>query len=122
MILIDTCIWIDHFIHPDPMVASLVESTEIVTHPMIIGELALGNLRNRTATLRDLGQLVMLMPVRHSQVLTFVEDQKLFGTGLHYIDVHLLASVLVTRDCQLWTRDKRLKAVAKRLNVVADYA
>ncbi len=119
MILLDTSVWVDHFDTVDDEVTGLLSSRRIVIHPYVIGELAMGNLRNRDATIEVLNELVMLMPMRHSLIMKFVKNQSLFGTGLQYVDAHLLGSVLTTAGCKIWTRDKRLHAVAERLGVAA---
>jgi predicted nucleic acid-binding protein len=119
VILADTTVWIDHFRNVDLRLDMLLESSEIVVHPFVIGELSMGSLRERDIVLGRLRRLVSLMPARHSAVMQMVETRQLYGTGLQYIDVHLLASTLATAGCKIWTRDKRLHAVAERLGVAA---
>jgi hypothetical protein len=43
----------------------------------------------------------------------------LSGLGIGYVDAHLLASVKLTDDARLWTRDGRLAAAAARLDLAA---
>jgi predicted nucleic acid-binding protein len=119
MILADTSIWVDHLNASEALVEQLTDSGDLVIHPFVIGELAMGSLRNRGAIIATLNKLNMLLPVRHSEVMKLIEQQMLYGAGLQYIDVHLLASALITDGCLLWTRDKRLLAAAERLGVAA---
>jgi predicted nucleic acid-binding protein len=119
MILIDTNVWIDHFI------AALPEMQEAAAdglygHPYVVAELALGRLVDRAQTFGFLAELPILLPVRHFEIMAMIEKDELFGTGLQFVDLHLLASVRVTADCKLWTRDKRLRAAAERFGVAAD--
>lgn len=88
-------------------------------HPYIIGELAMGSMKNRKRILQDLNDLVTVLPVRHADVMTMIENRELYGTGLQYIDAHLLAATLITDGCKLWTRDKRLHDAAEKLGVAA---
>lgn len=99
--------------------AARLEAGEIVIHPHVIGEIALGSLRNREQVLRDLRVLPRAMMADEEEVHTFIETRQLFGAGIGYVDAHLLASVLLTPDAKLWTRDGRLGDVAERLGVAA---
>jgi predicted nucleic acid-binding protein len=122
MILADTSIWVDHIRSENSEILMLTQADQLVTHPYVIGELAMGNIQNRSTLIADMNDLVTLLPVRHAEVMSFIETRQLYGTGLQYVDVHLLASALATTDCVLWTRDKRLHAVAERLGVAANLA
>jgi predicted nucleic acid-binding protein len=84
----------------------------VITHPYVIGELACGNLRNRDEILALLAALPSGVVATHEETLVFVERQRLMGRGIGYIDAHLLASVTLTPGSRLWTRDRRLAAVA----------
>jgi predicted nucleic acid-binding protein len=84
---------------------------------MVVGELALGSLRERSSVLAALSGLPWANGATHHEVMTLVEQRKLFGIGLSLVDAHLLASVLVTARARLWTRDKRLHAVAAELGL-----
>ena len=115
MILVDTTIWVDHLRSGDATLTGLLESNQVVMHPMVIGELACGNLRNRQPLLQLWQSLNTLPQASHNEVLYFLEQHLLMGQGIGYIDVHLLAAVTLAGDARLWTRDKRLATVAARL-------
>ncbi len=88
-------------------------------HPWVIGEVALGNIRNRTEWLVEMRHLQQAVVARNDEVDAMIEREKLFGFGIGYVDAHLLASVRLTHGALLWTRDKRLAAAAERLSVAA---
>ncbi len=122
MILVDTSIWIDHLHQSEAVLSVLLTEAEVCTHPMIIGELALGSLRNRETVLRLLSDLPSSLPATHSEVLAFVEMHGLSGIGLSLVDAHLLAALRLSSRDRLWTRDRRLRTAAERLGVAADLA
>jgi hypothetical protein len=88
-------------------------------HPFIIGELAVGNLAARQRTLASLQAMMSANTASDAETLGLIEQEKLFGIGIGYVDTHLLASVLLTPGSSLWTHDKRLDAVAQRLGIGA---
>jgi predicted nucleic acid-binding protein len=100
----------------DADLSNLLNDGEVVCHPFIVGELACGNLKNRTAILSLLEALPMIAAVEHEEALTFLESHRLMGKGLGYVDVHLLASAVLSR-LPLWTLDKKLKQVADTMRV-----
>ena len=112
MILVDTSIWIDHLRSGSPTLAALLENDLVRTHNFVIGELACGNLRNRAEVLGLLQSLPQLAPATEDEALFFIEQQCLMGRGIGYIDAHLLAAA-VMHGARLWTKDKRLKAIAE---------
>lgn len=114
--LVDTSIWVDHFGRRDPALAELLERGEVECHPFIIGELACGNLRRRSAILTLLRDLPQSPNVEHDEALAFVDTQQLVGSGLGWIDIHLLASARLSGTL-LWSRDGRLAAAARRLGL-----
>ncbi len=119
MILVDASIWIDHIRSPDSTLKGLLSRGAVSTHPFVIGEIALGQLRTREEVLLRLGRLPGADIAMYPEVLRFIERYQLYGLGIGYIDVHLLASTLLTGQSTLWTRDKRLRAVAEKLGVAA---
>jgi predicted nucleic acid-binding protein len=119
VILVDTSVWVDHFRATDKTLAALLESTNVLTHPFIIGELALGNLRQRNLVLETLENLPRAKVTTDQEVLHFIQQTALFGQGIGYVDAHLLASVRLTAGAALWTRDKHLLAAAERLAMAA---
>lgn len=114
MVLVDTSVWVSHLRESNNALVKLLNEAEVACHPFIIGELACGNLKNRTAIISLLEALPTAREVRHEEVLAFIEAHQVMGKGLGYIDVHLLASALLT-DLTLWTLDRRLNQAAAEL-------
>ena len=115
MVLVDTSVWVSHFRETQIDLVRLLNDGEVACHPFIAGELACGNLRNRTIILSLLEALPVAATVEHGEVLAFIESHKLMWKGLGYIDIHLLASAVLSQ-LPLWTLDKRLKQAADRLH------
>ena len=107
MILVDTSVWVEHLRSGTIGLEGLLTDGQVVCHPFIIGELACGNLKNRTEILSLLQDLPMASCAEDDEVIQFIEDHELMGKGLGYIDIHLLMSALLTRT-PLWTIDRRL--------------
>jgi len=119
VILVDTSVWVDHLRSGDADLAGRLEAGEVLSHPFVIGELALGNLSQRATVLEALGNLPQATPATDDEVLSFIEAEALHGLGVGYMDAHLLASARLTRDTRLWTRDRRLQGLAARLGIAA---
>jgi predicted nucleic acid-binding protein len=117
MILVDTPVWIDHLRKGVPILAELLEEGRVLMHPFILGELACGHLKNRKQVLRLLSELPVSPSATEREALIFIENRGLMGRGIGYIDIHLLASVSLAGPARLWTRDKRLAAVAADLDL-----
>ncbi len=92
---------------------------QIVMHPFVLGEVALGSLRSRSAILADLRKIANLPVASPGELLTFIDAHALQGTGIGYVDTHIFASTLLAPGTRLWTRDKQLHAAAERLGVAA---
>ena len=118
MVLVDTSVWIDHFRAGEARLARLLEDVELVMHPLVIGELACGNLRNRREILSLLSNLPHVAQVSNDEVLFFIERHRLHGRGLGLVDVHLLACCAV-EGVALWSKDVRLMKTAKDLKLAA---
>ena len=118
MILADTSVWVDHLRNGDERLAQLLSEGRILCHPFVIAELACGHLRRRAEILSLLVALPSATQAGHEEALRFVTERELHGQGLGWIDVHLLASALLT-GCCLWTRDRTLSAAARRMRVDA---
>jgi hypothetical protein len=116
MILADTSVWVAHFRYGEPRLADHLSQGLVLMHPWVCGELACGNLRNRERVLADLHALPTATMAADSDALTLIEDRKLWGRGLGWIDVHLLASALLS-GCRLWTLDKRLAGATSDLGL-----
>lgn len=119
MILVDTSVWIEHLRHADSTLANLLNTGQVLTHPYAIGELALGNLRQRDVILDTLNNMPSTKIATDEEVLAFIYLNKLYGVGIGYIDAHLLTSVRLTPNTLLWTQDKRLRAAAEQLGLNA---
>ena len=117
--LVDTSVWVDHLRRTELELVRLLDNGDVMIHPFIIGELACGNLSNRSELLTLFRNLPQAVVASHEEVMTLIEQESLMGKGLGYVDMHLLASSILS-DCQLWTKDKRLVAVMKEIGV-ADY-
>ena len=117
MILVDTSVWVDHLRKGAPALAIALEQGNVLMHPFVRGELACGNLKNRGEVLRLLEELPGAPIATDGETLAFIERRALMGRGLGYIDVHLLASVALAGTARLWTRDKRLAAIAVDLKL-----
>lgn len=115
MILVDTSVWVDHLRRGDARLVELLERANVAMHPFVVGEVACGNLRDRSSVLQLLQDLPAAVVAEGEEVLSFIERHVLHGKGIGYVDVHLLASVALTVGAQLWTRDGRLQAVAEAL-------
>ncbi len=92
MILVDTSVWIDHLRRSEPSLVAALELAEVVIHPLVIGELACGNLANRVAIIALLQDLPRAPEATHFEALTFIDRNRLMGRGVGYLDVQLLAS------------------------------
>jgi predicted nucleic acid-binding protein len=117
MILVDSSVWIDHLRGNDPTLADLLNRGQVLTHSFVIGELALGSLRQRAAIIDALRSLPRASLAIDDEVIAFIDANGLFGRGIGYIDAHLLASARLTPGTTLWTRDKRLNEIALVLGV-----
>ena len=120
MILVDTSVWIDHLRSGEPALATALEGGRVMMRPFVLGELACGNLQNRREVLRLLNALPAAPTATDPEALDFIERRALTGRGLGYIDVHLLASTALAAAARMWTRDRRLAAVAAELELVFD--
>jgi len=116
--LVDTSVWVDHFRAKNSRLAESLQAMQVWTHPFVIGELACGKLSRRIEVLDSLAALPQVPPVEHHEVLEFIRTQRLYGRGLGWIDLHLLASARLAR-LPLWTLDKRLSVVARELSLVS---
>ncbi len=119
MILVDASVWIDHLRADDERLAALLDGDEVLGHPYIMGEIALGSLQQREFVLRALRRLPQATVASDQEVLCLIDRQPLFGRGIGYVDAHLLAAARLTADTRLWTRDKRLQTVAAELGLAA---
>ena len=117
MILVDTSVWVDHLRSNNIDLAAMLSAGMVLAHPFVIGELALGNLRQRKTVLTALSDLPHADIATDAEVLTFVDRHALFGRGVGYVDAHLLAAVRLTAGARLWTNDRRLHGVADEMGL-----
>jgi len=118
MILVDTSVWVEHFRNGNIGLDTLLQEGQVVCHPYIVGELACGNIKNRSRILSLLDTLPIAHTAEYEEVMHVIEKYRLMGKGLGYIDVHLLASALLT-NIPLWTLDKRLSSVSTKLGIAS---
>ena len=119
MILADTSIWIDHLRSGNKQLRTLLDQGQIVIHPFIIAEIALGSLRERAKTLVLLDLLPQVRVARLSEVRLLIEARRLYSLGVGLTDAHLIASAFINSPALLWTRDKRLRKAAEGLGIHA---
>jgi predicted nucleic acid-binding protein len=119
IVLADTSIWIDHFRRGDLKLAQFLDRGDVVMHPFVIGELALGHVPKFAEMIDDLQTIPKAIVANADEVLKLISDRKLSGSGIGYVDAHLLAAAALGSETLVWTRDKRLNAVAQSLSLAA---
>jgi predicted nucleic acid-binding protein len=119
LILVDTPIWIDHLRCGDAVLADLLARGAVLTHPLVVVEIALGSLRRRALVLGALAELPRAISASDDEVLAMIETAGLHGFGIGYVDAHLLASARLTPGTSIWTRDKRFEAAVAACGLAA---
>jgi hypothetical protein len=119
LILADTSVWIDHFRSGNRELRKLLDQGQILIHPFIVAELALGTLRDRASTLALLDLLPKVRVAQISEVRRAIEARRLLSSGIGLVDAHLIASIFIESPTLLWTRDRRLRKVAEGLGIHA---
>jgi len=119
MILADTSVWADHLRKADVLMSACLDVQEIVLHPFVIGELAMGSMPRYDAVLASLSNLQQIEVARPDDVLHLIREHRLMGTGIGYVDAHLLAATRLAPGTQLWTRDRRLLRAAELLGIAS---
>ena len=117
-VLVDTSIWVHHLSRGNLELVELLESGEVLCHPFVIGELACGSIRNREEVLGLLATLPQTSVADNNELMDLMEEHRLYGRGLGWVDIHLLGSGLLS-SCKLWTADKALRDAARRLGIAA---
>jgi predicted nucleic acid-binding protein len=110
-IVVDSNVWVHHWRTPNPLLMDMVADGEVWTHPLVIGELSMGTLRNREQMLWDLTRLGRPQLATDAETRQMVEARRLWGRGIGWNDAKILASVVIG-GCLLWTQDKRLDEAA----------
>ena len=122
MILVDTSVWVDHLRVGDDGLIRLLQDRGVLGHPFVLGELSMGTLRHRDLLLYDLARLPQAEVASDPEVRHFIEEGRLYGRGIGYVDAHLLASIRLTPAAVLWTRDQRLHTVADEMKLAATWS
>ena len=116
-VLVDTSIWVEFIRIGNAQLSELLEKGQVLMHDMVIGEIACVSAPNRIERLQAMDNLPKIALAEHSEVLKFIDNLRLFGCGVGYVDNHLLAACILQADCALWSRDTRLCAAAERLGI-----
>ncbi|HUR49825.1 MAG TPA: type II toxin-antitoxin system VapC family toxin [Acidimicrobiales bacterium] len=117
MILVDTSVWIDYLRRGNPVLAQLLSANEVLGHSWVIGELSLGGLSGRGEVLDLLAALPQAVVATESELIAAIDANELFGRGIGWVDAQLLVSARLTSGAKLWSRDRKLAAVAEALDV-----
>jgi predicted nucleic acid-binding protein len=119
VILVDSSVWIDHLREGDTILVDLLEHGRVLGHAFVLGELACGRLRHRSEILTLLADLPQAVVANDAEVLDLIKQRGLMGRGIGYVDAHRFAGTLPTPEAALWTRDRRLAAIARELGAGA---
>jgi predicted nucleic acid-binding protein len=117
LILVDTSVWVDHLRRPEPALDYLILTGQVVGHPYVTGEVALGDVRAWDETVSALQELVQARVASEAEFLALISNERLAATGMGFVEIHILASCRITPDTRLWSRDKRLARYADRLGI-----
>ena len=117
MTLVDTSVWVNHFRRPQSNLIRLLEDSAAGIHPFVLGELACGNLKDRASTLGDLAKMPEAPLAAEGEVMHLLESHRLWGQGLGWVDLHLLASALLG-GWDLLTDDRTMERAARRLGIM----
>jgi len=117
VVLVDTSVWVDHLQRTNAELTVLLNSNQVLIHPFVVGELALGSLQQRSVVIEALSNLPLATHANDSEVMQFITANALHGMGIGYVDAHLLAATKLTPTAKLLTLDKRLQAAAHKLGL-----
>jgi predicted nucleic acid-binding protein len=117
-VLVDTSIWVQHLRRGEPRLVAMLEAGEVICHPFVIGELACGQLGNRREILALMSALPQARVADQAELLHLIDEHRLYGRGLGWVDVHLLGSGLLS-SCDLWSSDKALQDASRRIGIAA---
>lgn len=117
MILFDTSVWVDQLRKSEKHIELLLEQEQVIVHPFVIGELALGSMPRYDLVIRSLCELPQASVADTTEVLALIKRYSLMGSGIGYVDSHLMASAKLTPGGRLLTRDKRLARVAAAIGI-----
>ena len=119
MILVDTSVWVDHLRAGNDGLTALLTRGEVLGHPFVMGELALGNLRRRDAVLSDLRDLPQAVVASDEEVLVLHRSPNAVRARHRVCRRPFAGRARLTAAAKLWTRDRRLQAVAVALSLAA---
>jgi predicted nucleic acid-binding protein len=122
VILVDTSVWIDHLRKPEVKLQELLHNDEVVTHPLVRLELALGSIAKREKVLSDLSLLPQVPVAETNELFTLLERRKLYSRGIGVTDLHLIASSFIDESLSIWTRDRRLGEIAEEFGLRAAFS
>jgi predicted nucleic acid-binding protein len=117
VILVDTSVWVDHVRRADATLIRLLNEGQVLTHPFVIGEVAMGNLPHRRVFLDEMRRLPGALVATDVEAMSLMERERLFGRGIGFADLHLLAATRLTPLATLWSRDRRLRTIAEELGL-----
>jgi len=115
-VLVDTCVWVRHFRQRNLNLLALLEEGEVLSHPLVVGELAMGSLKDRAQTLWSLSKLGHPPLATDAETHQMVEARRLWGRGIQWNDARILASAVIG-DVKLWTVHKKLLEIAGEMGV-----
>jgi predicted nucleic acid-binding protein len=116
-VVVDTSVWINHFRENNQALVDLLEADAVLMHPMVVAEIACGTPPLRLSTLSDLKELQKPQQATLTEVMEFVERERLYELGCGIVDMILLASTIITPDSKLWTLDKKLVSMSEKFGV-----
>lgn len=116
-VLVDTSIWID-FLRANSTrgMRELLLAGAVLTHSCVLGELFVGTMPRRELMAEFFAQLPKAREVEPAEALEFIEHHRLWGRGLQWNGVLILAAAKLTR-AKLWTADRSLANAARDLGV-----
>jgi hypothetical protein len=117
VILADTSIWVDYLRSGNPEMEGRLRRGQIVMHPFVVAEIALGSLRNRRKRLDEMESLLEVRVAQLNEVRHMIEAHALYSKGIGLTDAHLIASCPMTPGTQLWTRDGNMEKAARALGI-----
>jgi hypothetical protein len=119
VILADTSVWVAHLRRADAILIRLLDEGQVLTHPFVIGEVAMGNLPRRRLFLDEMRRLPHALVASDSEAMSLMEHEHLYGRGIGFADLHLLAATRLTPQTALWSRDRRLRTIAEELGLAS---
>ncbi|MDR6982549.1 putative nucleic acid-binding protein [Rheinheimera pacifica] len=117
-VLVDTSVWVSHFRQHNLALVELLQADQVLTHPLIVLELACGTPpAPRQRTLAALRLLRQAEQPAIQEVADFIEREQLYNQGCGSVDMILLCATLLTPGTTLWTHDKSLQQLARRFGI-----